>query len=278
MNTQRTDNGKELVLVEPGPLHKLATDVAGLCKEIVEATAVQIEGRNYVRVEGWQAIANGFGCVASARDVQKVYDEASGEFLGIKAIGEVKRIQDGMIIAGGEGFVGTDETRWFGGRQQVWDKQARKRVLKEFQPAPEYAARAMAQTRAVSRACRAAFAFVVVLINKELSTTPAEEVEPGDEPHGEVIPADRQRTGELPLSEDERDGWREIVCSYGTKGGPLRGRKLGELTEQNRKFLYGKFVAALNKEQAEKLSDADKAMVKGLKAWAAEAENEDQTR
>jgi hypothetical protein len=34
----------------------------------------------------------------------------------------------------------------------------------------------MAQTRAISRVCRSAFAHVVVLIDKELSTTPAEEV------------------------------------------------------------------------------------------------------
>jgi len=42
---------------------------------------------------------------------------------------------------------------------------------------PEYARRAMAQTRAISRACRSAFAFVVVLIDESLSTTPAEEME-----------------------------------------------------------------------------------------------------
>jgi hypothetical protein len=37
----------------------------------------------------------------------------------------------------------------------------------------------MCQTRAISRACRSAFAHIVVLIDKSLSTTPAEEV-----PHG----------------------------------------------------------------------------------------------
>ena len=44
---------------------------------------------------------------------------------------------------------------------------------------PTYAKRAMCQTRAISRACRSAFAHIVVLIDKSLSTTPAEEV-----PHG----------------------------------------------------------------------------------------------
>jgi hypothetical protein len=65
----------------------------------------------------------------------------------------------GQVIATAEGFLGEDEP--------VWAKR------------PEYAKRAMAQTRAISRACRSAFAHVVVLIGSGLETTPAEEV-----PHG----------------------------------------------------------------------------------------------
>ena len=40
----------------------------------------------------------------------------------------------------------------------------------------EYAKRAMAQTRAISRACRSAFAFIVTYMDAGLETTPAEEV------------------------------------------------------------------------------------------------------
>ena len=39
----------------------------------------------------------------------------------------------------------------------------------------------MAQTRAISRVCRSAFAHCVVLIDAELSTTPAEEAEDASE-------------------------------------------------------------------------------------------------
>ena len=49
-----------------------ATDVAGACREIVKATAQRIGNKDYVRVEGWQSIAVAHGCVASARDVEKV--------------------------------------------------------------------------------------------------------------------------------------------------------------------------------------------------------------
>lgn len=126
-----------------------ATDVASMCKQIVLATAIEIQRRKYVKVEGWQAIAVAHGCVASARDVQRIEG-------GVRAIGEVRRGSDGIVLSTAEGFVGDDESTW-GGRA-------------------EYAKRAMAQTRAISRACRSAFAHVVVLMNAGLETTPAEEV------------------------------------------------------------------------------------------------------
>jgi hypothetical protein len=144
--------------------HKQATDVAGVCKSIVLETAQQIGGRKYVRVEGWQAIATAHGTVASARDVERIDG-------GWRAIGEVRRMDTGQVIATAEGFLGEDEP--------VWAKR------------PEYAKRAMAQTRAISRACRSAFAHVVVLIGSGLETTPAEEVPGGGFEDAHPRPAPR---------------------------------------------------------------------------------------
>lgn len=144
----------DLVTVEKGgniSHHRQATDAAGVCKAIVLKTAMTLQGRKYVRVEGWQAIANAFGCVASAMNVERVDT-------GYRAVGQVRRIADGAILAEAEGFVGDDETKTWAGR-------------------PEYAKRAMAQTRAISRACRSAFGFVVVMMDAGLETTPAEEMD-----------------------------------------------------------------------------------------------------
>ena len=127
----------------------LARGSAKLCKDIVVKTAVNIRGKKYIRAEGWQSIASSFGCVASARDVRKVDG-------GISAIGEVRKLTDGSLVSQAEGFVGEDESTW--------------------SSRPEYARRAMAQTRGISRACRSAFAFVVTLMDEGLETTPAEEV------------------------------------------------------------------------------------------------------
>src|SRR3546814_6652230 len=53
-------------------VYRQSTDAAGLCGAIVKQTARDIQGRHYVTVEGWQAIAIAHGCAAGARDVEKV--------------------------------------------------------------------------------------------------------------------------------------------------------------------------------------------------------------
>jgi hypothetical protein len=153
--------------------YRASTDAAGLCKDIVVATAMEIQDRKYVRVEGWQAIAIAHGCTGSSCEVERVPG-------GVRAVGQVRRMSDGAVIAEAEGFVGEDEPTWFGGTQRAW-KWGEKRgekvwYEKELPKRADYAIRAMAQTRAISRACRSAFAHVVVMMNAGLSTTPAEEV------------------------------------------------------------------------------------------------------
>jgi hypothetical protein len=149
--------------------YRASTDAATICKDIVVQTATTIQGRKYVGVEGWQAIAIAHGCSAGSRDVERIEG-------GVRAVGEVRRMLDGVVIATAEGFVGEDEPTWYGGpsRGKTLPKRA------------DYAIRAMAQTRAISRACRSAFAHVVVMMNAGLATTPAEEVPDGgfnDAPH-----------------------------------------------------------------------------------------------
>jgi hypothetical protein len=65
-------------------------------------------------------------------------------------------MDNGQVISSAEGFLGDDEPMWAN--------------------RPTYAKRAMVQTRSISRACRSAFAHIVVLIDSKLSTTPAEEI------------------------------------------------------------------------------------------------------
>jgi hypothetical protein len=159
-----TDTSLTIIPESGAATYRLSTDAAGLSRAIVMQTAVSIQGRQYVKVEGWQAIAVAHGCTASSGSVERTED-------GFRAVGQVRRMDTGAVIAEAEGFVGIDEPVWFGG--EATDRWGKKKThLKR----PDYAIRAMAQTRAISRACRSAFAHVVVMIDKNLSTTPAEEM------------------------------------------------------------------------------------------------------
>jgi hypothetical protein len=150
--------------------YRASTEAADMCKAIVVATSSTIQNRRYVAVEGWQAIAVAHGCALGAKDVERVDG-------GVRAIGEVRRMSDGQLIATAEGFVGEDEPTWYGG-----DSRGRKLPKRA-----DYAIRAMAQTRAMSRAGRSAFAHVVVMMNAGLATTPAEEMVTFDTGTGEII-------------------------------------------------------------------------------------------
>lgn len=204
----------KLEIESPAANYRLATDVAGVCKEIVIKSAIDIHGKKYVRAEGWQAIATAHGCVASARDVEQIEG-------GIRAIGEVRRMADGIVICTAEGFVGDDET--------MWAKR------------PMYARRAMCQTRAISRACRSAFAHVVVLMDAGLSTTPAEEVQDGgfdEKPEHPAAQAKRPyqlkpataneypTSSAEPLADEDAPEWKDLVIHFGKN----KGIRLGDLT------------------------------------------------
>lgn len=155
----------EISLTAGGQLaHRRATDAASICRDIVVKTSHKIQGGKHVGIEGWQAIANVHGCVLCSGDV-KVVDS------GVSATGYVKRVSDGVVLSSAEGFVGDDERTWAS--------------------RPEYARRAMAQTRAMSRAARSVFGHVVVLMDAGLSTTPAEEMPGEHEVVQELKPAPR---------------------------------------------------------------------------------------
>lgn len=210
-------------------VYRASTDAAGLCRDIVMKTAQKIQGRQYVKVEGWQAIAIAHGCAASADNVERVED---GDLSGYRAIGIVRRMSDGAEIARAEGFLGDDEKTWAS--------------------RPVYARRAMVQTRAISRACRSAFAHVVVLIDANLSTTPAEEVpyegfeERADAPRNVTPsrppPVARRATDEPDL-EGEMDACKTKDALLAWE--QFRLREIGKLTQARGAPLAAKFQRLL---------------------------------
>lgn len=136
--------------IQPRDVMVKNQNVANACREIVLRCSVMLQGKKYIQAEGWQALANLSGY--SPR-IDEVSELDNGD---CRAVCSLVRLLDGEVIARAEGYVGTDERTWAN--------------------RPRYARRAMAQTRATSRACRSALAFLVPLIDASLSTTPAEEI------------------------------------------------------------------------------------------------------
>jgi len=215
------DSTKEAALVlaeETAPAlaqarFRRATDVANICKEIVLATTKEIGTRKYVEVEGWTSIAVAHGCTASIKEnsVQEVFRD--GKLVGVKAVAQVKRQSDGMVLAEAEGFVGDDEVDWYGSHGQTvkrWNKIKRAEVDVVIEKRADYAIRAMAQTRAISRVCRTAYSYVVVLMKAGLSTVPYEEMrDPTAGEQEEAGATEQKATGsekkaEAPKTEERR--------------------------------------------------------------------------
>lgn len=143
-------NEVQSTAVMPREVVRKGEQVAEACRAIVLQCSMQLQGKSYIKAEGWQALAAANGLSPRI----SVVEELDGG--DIRAVCDLVRLSDGEIVASSEGYVGVDEPMW-----------SRR---------PKYARRAMAQTRAASRACRSALAWVVPLLNAGLETTPAEEI------------------------------------------------------------------------------------------------------
>jgi len=156
----------------PGELVKAATEVANALGGVIESKKLynSINGRRYVRVEGWTTLCAMLGCLP--REVSVSRNEG-GTY---EATVELARMNDGAILTRASAECGMDEPTWA------------KR--------PDYARRSMAVTRATSKACRIAFSWVMVLAGYE--ATPSEEIPREDDEAVQLTPAtDQERKAVL---------------------------------------------------------------------------------
>jgi hypothetical protein len=142
----------------PAALMSGASEVAGELAAMIEKQRLwdPINGKKYVKVEGWTTLAVMMGVVA--REVQTT--EADGIYT---AVVELVRMSDGACISRASAECG---------EEKPWCTR------------PRYARRSMAQTRATGKACRLAFSWVMSLAGYE--PTPFEEM-PND-PVVSVVP------------------------------------------------------------------------------------------
>ena len=216
-------------------------NVADVCRELVNKTAVTIQQNRYVKVEGWQSIATAHGCIAGSNEPVRV----DGDDGGYKAEGYVRHMDTGEILSTAWGFVGDDELQW--------------------QSRPVYARMAMAQTRAISRACRSAFAHVVTLIDENIKTTPAEEVPaegfPDDKPKAKPRPKSAPAAVNVP-----KGAWSDCVLHFGKN----KGTRLGDMTPHQ----LGWYVENWKPNPDYELRQEDTDLVQALEEYKAAVEGE----
>ena len=219
-----------------------ARDMAQALADVIERQrlAVGIQGRKYVKVEGWTTLAVMLGVVA--REVSTV--EVDGIYT---ATVELVRMHDGACISRASAECGSDDERDRYGKP-VWANR------------PRYARRSMAQTRATGKACRLAFSWIMALAGYE--PTPAEEMpatrqQPDDDPP--VTGAQRKmleaKIGELGLNRDGVKTW--IARRFGVEHfRDLNRQQFGELLAQLPKM--AEIKAKREAEQAEQEARAER--------------------
>ncbi len=114
---------------------------------------INLQGKQYLKAEGWLFLARAFGLTARVTEVQQLGSDP----LAYQATAQVLD-QQGHIVGQGVGICGADEKAW--------------------KNRPAYALASMAQTRATSKALRSILAWVAVLAG--CSPTPSEEVVDAD--------------------------------------------------------------------------------------------------
>lgn len=145
-----------LQAASPVALVQGARALADALADVIERQrlAVGIQGRKYVKVEGWTTLGVMLGVVP--REVGTV--EQDGIYT---ATVELVRMNDGACISRASAECGSDDELDRYGKP-VWSGR------------PRYARRSMAQTRATGKACRLAFSWIMALAGYE--PTPAEEM------------------------------------------------------------------------------------------------------
>lgn len=124
--------------------------------------SVQIEGREYLKVEAWQTLARFNGCWIDTEWTKDIRDANTNEVIGVEARARLVSIENGQSFGGAEGACMLNEEldKRDGTTIERWSDY--------------YAVRSMAQTRAQGKVGRMAFAWIAVLAGYE--GTPAEEM------------------------------------------------------------------------------------------------------
>lgn len=143
----------QLFDMQPKQMVAHAAEMANVLSDIIEKKRLynNIQGKKYVRVEGWQILGSLLGFLARERTVTELQDGSYEAYV------ELYSLRTGQVVGGASAVCGVDEKRWGS--------------------AEKYARRSMAVTRATGKSYRISLGWIVGLAGYE--TTPEEEM-PGE--------------------------------------------------------------------------------------------------
>lgn len=141
---------RSIFTMEPEEQIAYASKIATALKKVIDKQGLtsNIQGKSYIRAEGWQTLGTLLGITPRERSVTRLNDGSFEAYIELVSTGT------GHVVGGASAICSIKEGRW-----------AR---------AEEYARRSMAITRATGKAYRTGFAWVVTLAGYE--PTPEEEM------------------------------------------------------------------------------------------------------
>lgn len=205
---------RSLFDLEPAQQVAKATEIANALVDVIEKQKLYtvIQGKKYVRVEGWELLGTFLGVLPCERQIVCLED---GSY---EATVDLIRASDGVTVGGASALCGMDEKRW--------------------QTADKYARRSMAFTRAVGKAYRSSFSWIISIAGYE--ATPAEE-----------MPA------EVFKSSSPQQNDRATVAA--TSSGPQKGKPY-EANKEQRENLMSRLMSD-HSIPIDKYDDIEKAMM-----------------
>lgn len=184
----------ETAIERPAPREviRAATEEADVLAGVIDSRKLYsvIQGKKFVRVEGWTTLATLRGCLP--REVA-VHEMPEGRYV---AEVELVRMSDGLVLTRASAECGGDGDNVWKGR-------------------PANARRSMAITRATGKACRVAFSWVMALAGYEV--TPAEEMDHVEAPAPIRVEPPRAVPDGAPV-------WRGKIVGVETKTGAKNGK------------------------------------------------------
>jgi hypothetical protein len=162
--TSNTGTGFLLSDIQGEEALNLATKIAQVLTNVIESRKLYevINGKKYVRVDGWAALGGMVGIFGRVTEIQ---EKEIGNKYEVIAKAEAIAVRTGSVISTAYSGCSNSERNW-----QGRDK---------------YAIRSMAQTRALGKVLKLCLSWVMTLAGYE--TTPAEEMIANNEPQPKKI-------------------------------------------------------------------------------------------